>query len=108
MEVLVDRNLWGLMNRAEIKRRLPRWTLETYRTVRSPRRALKMLPPRSYKIREGLELVLPPFAWAMEYRAFVDPELMKDTGFLFKGEGIQELDALIAECSPTMVLYDIG
>lgn len=96
------------MNRAEIKRRLPKWMLETYRILRTPRRALKLLPPRRYKIREGLELVLTPFAWTMGYLPFVDPELMKDTGFLFKGEGIQELDALIAECSPTMVLYDVG
>jgi FkbM family methyltransferase len=33
---------------------------------------------------------------------------MKNAGFVFPGEGVMELDALMAECSSTMVLYDIG
>ncbi len=97
----------------EIKRRLPKWMREAYRFFRNRvnqghRCLLRLLPPRRYKIREGFELVLLPLAWRMSYRAFVDPKLMKNTGFVFQGEGIKELDALIAECSPAMVLYDIG
>jgi FkbM family methyltransferase len=101
------------MKRSELKRHLPNWARKAYRFTRTRvkqvyRYLLRLLPPRRYKIREGFELVLPPFAWRMEYRAFVDAKLMKNAGFVFKGEGIRELDALIAECSPTMVLYDIG
>lgn len=101
------------MKRSQIKRLLPKWMREAYwslraRIKRAYRHVLRLLPPRRYKIREGIVLVLPPLAWKMEYRAFVDPNLMKDAGFVFKGEGIRELDALIAECSPTMILYDIG
>ncbi len=96
-----------------IKRRSPEWMLSAYRLSRTRLKQahyylLKLLPARRYKIREDLELVLPPLAWKMSYRAFVDPKLMKDAGFVFMGEGIQELDSFIAECSPRMVLYDIG